>query len=149
MTNVKVIELVPQKIRPTHGLRIRVDKFNHIWNQNNVNYVPSMNSIDDSSKTKVSNVDLKVIGSVTQKIRPIHGFRISVNKFHHICKQNNENEATNYEFFREMSSDTGINGIIPSLRNVSSDEYDSTTRNFVYACIHTNSKNKNTFYTVV
>jgi hypothetical protein len=47
-----------------------------------------------------------------------------------------------------MSSDTGINGFIPSLRNLSN-KHDSTTKNFVYACIHTNSKNKNKCYTVL
>jgi hypothetical protein len=98
--DLKVIESVPLTIWPIHGFKIRVNKFHHIWNQNNVNDVPSMNSIDESSKTKVSNVDEKVIESVPLTIWPIHGFIIRVNKFRHIWNQNNVNEVTNYEFNR-------------------------------------------------
>jgi hypothetical protein len=40
-----------------------------------------MNSVDESSLTKVSNVD-KVIESVPLAMWPIHGFVIRVNKCH-------------------------------------------------------------------
>jgi hypothetical protein len=51
-------------------------------NWNNVNEVglPIMNSIDESSMPKLSNVVVKVIESVPLTIWPIHGFIIRVNK---------------------------------------------------------------------